>query len=148
MKGSGAPLVKAARRFPHTAAARADRINSIHCAVRSCKALCAFNAESMESEMMNILEELANDNLHPSSRYYRRNSEFDRAVKRVADTESALRSVLSQTEKSLFDAYAEAQDEISYLSSTDTFVYGYRLGALMMIEVFRTSDEIVTGGEE
>lgn len=97
--------------------------------------------------MINILEELANDNLHPNSRYYRRNTEFDRATKQVADTENALRTVLGEPEKRLLDAYSKAQDEIGYLSRTDKFIYGYRLGVLMTMEVFRTSDELVTGGE-
>lgn len=97
--------------------------------------------------MINILEELANDNLHPNSRYYRRNTAFDLATKKVSDTEGALRAALSEPEKKLLEDYTKAQDEIAYLERTDKFIYGYRLGVLMTMEVFRTSDEIVTGGE-
>lgn len=140
-------LVKVSRHFPHAATTRADRINIIHCAARSCKVLCEINAERTDNRMINILEELANDNLHPNSRFYRRNTAFDLATKKVADTESALCAALNESEKRLLADYTKAQDEAAYLSRTDKFIYGYRLGVLMTMEVFRTSDDIVTGGE-
>lgn len=74
----------------HTATTRADYINIIHCAARSCKVLCAINAERTDHRMIDILEELANDNLHPNSRYYRRNTAFDLATKKASDAEGAL----------------------------------------------------------
>ncbi len=40
--------------------------------------------------MIDILEELANDNLYPNSRYYRRNTAFDLATKKASDAEGAL----------------------------------------------------------
>ena len=98
--------------------------------------------------MNNILEDFANGNLHPNERCFKKNSSYAQALKNVANAEHALLSALHEPEKKLLDAFIQAQDEISYLSRTDQFIYGYRLGVLMTLEVFCTSDEIVAGGED
>lgn len=97
--------------------------------------------------MATILEEFANDNLHPGSRYFVRNSEYGRAAKRLTDTENALLASLCEPEKKLLEDFTKAQDEVNHLARIDKFIYGYRLGVLMTMEVFQTSDDIVTGGE-
>lgn len=69
------------------------------------------------------------------------------AIKKLSDAEHALRAALNEQETELLNAYVNAQEKIDYLSGTDRFIYGYRLGVLMTMEVFRTSDEILVGGE-
>ena len=96
--------------------------------------------------MINILEEFANNNIHPDSRYFVQNSKYGRATERLTKAEEALNTVLSKEEKKLFTAYTNAQDELNYLSRTDKFIYGYRLGVLMTMEAYRSNDDIVTGG--
>lgn len=97
--------------------------------------------------MKSILKEFANDNLHPGSRDFVRNSDYGRATKRLSDTETALLASLCEPEKKLLNDFIKAQEDIHYLSNIDRFIYGYRLGVLMTMEVFQTSDDIVTGGE-
>lgn len=96
--------------------------------------------------MKNILIDFANDNLQPNARFFRQGSEYSLAIERICQREDALLAALGETETALFKDYVEAQDEINYLTKTDQFIYGYRLGVLMTMEVFRTSDELVTGG--
>ena len=88
--------------------------------------------------MKNIRIDFANDNLQPNARFFRQGSEYGLAIERICQREGALLAALGKTEK--------AQDEINCLTKTDQFIYGYRLGVLMTMEVFRTSDELVTGG--
>lgn len=96
--------------------------------------------------MINILEELANNNIHPDSRYYIHNSKYGQAAEKLTKAEKALNIKLNEEEKKLFIEYNNAQDELNYLSRTDKFIYGYRLGVLMTMEAFRTDDDIITGG--
>lgn len=132
--------------FPRATTTRADRINIIHCAARSCKVLCEINTERTD-KVKSILKEFANDNLHPGTRDFVHNSEFGRAAKRLSDTETALLASLCEPEKKLLNDFTKAQEEVYHLSYMDKFIYGYRLGVLMTMEVFQTSDDIVTGGE-
>ena len=122
---------------PHTAATGADRIHIIHDAARSCKVLCETDIEGTAGN------EKYTDRLRqrqpPAQRpFFRQGSEYGLAIERICQREGALLAALGKTEK--------AQDEINYLTKTDQFIYGYRLGVLMTMEVFRTSDELVTGG--
>ena len=98
--------------------------------------------------MKNILEAFAHDNLHPNARYFKRNSAYDRAMGRLSGAEKALLNVLNEQQRALLEDYTNAQDDIFYLDRTDQFIYAYSLGVLMMMEVFRTSDDIMVGGEE
>ncbi len=97
--------------------------------------------------MMNILEEFLNGNIQPNDRYFCRGSKYGQAIKKLSDAEHALRAALNEQETELLNAYVNAQEKIDYLSGTDRFIYGYRLGVLMTMEVFRTSDEIIVSGE-
>ena len=92
-----------------------------------------------------MLEAFANDNLQPGSRFFKRDSEYGRAIKRVADTEEALRAMLRKPERELLEELMDAQGELSGISDTDRFIYGYRLGVLMTVEVFAESDKLLAG---
>lgn len=98
--------------------------------------------------MKNILEDFANDHLQPDSRYFTPNSEYARAIEQLADAENTLRTAIGEPERKLLDDYIKAQDEVIYLTKTDRFIYGYRLGVMMTMEVCHTSDQFVVGGEE
>ena len=98
--------------------------------------------------MMNILEAFANDNLHPNSRHLQRNSAYGRAMERLTAVQHTLLDRLDESQRALLEDFTDAQDDMIYLDRTDQFIYAYRLGVLMTMEVFRASDEIVTGGEE
>lgn len=97
--------------------------------------------------MKSILEEFANDNILPGSRYFKQNSEYGKAIKKAADLEDTLGGLLNENERKLLDEFSSAQAEVSRLSSVDKFIYGYRLGVLMTMEVFTGRDDLVVGGE-
>lgn len=97
--------------------------------------------------MKSILEEFANDNILPGSRYFKQNSEYGKAIKKAFDLEDTLGGLLNENERKLLDEFSSAQAEVSRLSSMDKFIYGYRLGVLMTMEVFNGRDDLVVGGE-
>lgn len=98
--------------------------------------------------MGKMLEAFANDDLLPGTRFFKRDSEFGRALKRLTDAESALLASLGESEKKLFVEMAGAQSLVNALTSTKRFVDGYKIGVLMTTEVFLESDKLLSGGEE
>lgn len=61
-------------------------------------------------------------------------------------TEEALLASLDEKQKRLFQAFTDAQTEITLASEVGRFVYGYRLGALMTMEIFEGKEDLIVGG--
>jgi len=97
--------------------------------------------------MRNILEEFAHGNVPLEARDFKRNSRFDRALKQVVASEAKLLEALELKDHGIVTDYSEAQLELNSLTGTDKFIYGYRLGVLMTMEVFNGKDSLVVGGE-
>ena len=86
--------------------------------------------------MKSILEEFACGNISPEPRFFKRDSHYGLTMKILSDSEEKLLSVLDGDLKETLKQFSEAQAEISILSGVDRFIYGYRLGVLMTMEVF------------
>lgn len=97
--------------------------------------------------MQSILEEFARGNISPEARFFKRDSHYGRMMKKLTDTEDALLASLDEKQKRLFQAFADAQTEITLSSEVSRFVYGYRLGALMALEVFEGKEDLIVGGD-
>jgi len=97
--------------------------------------------------MRRILEEFACGNITPEARFFKRDSEYGKAMYALSDIEEKLLALLNENEKKLFDDFSKAQSEISFLSGIDKFIYGYRLGVLMTTEVFEGKENLIVGGE-
>jgi hypothetical protein len=86
--------------------------------------------------MKSILEEFAEGNISTESRFYESGSHYGRTIELLSDCEEKLLWSLNEHDKKLFREFCEAQTEINLLSGIDRFIYGYRLGVLMIMEVF------------
>ena len=104
------------------------------------------NDEGMDT-MKSILEEFACGNISPEPRFFKRDSRYGRAMEMLSDSEEKLLVALSGDEKETFKAFSDAQAEINLLSGIDKFMYGYRLGVLMTIEVYTGRDDLMAGKE-
>ena len=98
--------------------------------------------------MKSVLEEFACGNISPEPRCIKHNSEYEKAVKTLSDAEAKLRAALNGTEQDLLNALLEAQGAVGLLANTDKFIYGYRLGVLMMTEVFDGREDLIVGGKD
>lgn len=96
--------------------------------------------------MRSVLEEFACGNIDPEVRFVRPGSEYSKAMQRVVDCESELMGVLPESKKDLVNAFIDAQGSVSLLSGTDRFIYGYRLGVLMTMEIFNGMENLLPGG--
>lgn len=95
--------------------------------------------------MRSILEEFACGNINPDQRFIERNSEYARAIDTLSNAEEKLRAALNDSEKELLSALLEAQGAVNHLTNIDTFVCGYRLGALMTMDVFNGKQDLTSG---
>jgi len=84
--------------------------------------------------MLSIIREMFHGNLSPKGTY-KRNSDYDKALKAMADAEAKLLSALNDSEKALYEDYVAAQREFSTLEGADHFAYGFILGTSIQNEV-------------
>lgn len=93
--------------------------------------------------MGSILEAFANQDLLTEPRFHDNNPAYGNAMRKLVDAEEALMGRLDPTGKKLLEAFEAAQCDVDDQVATDRFVYGYRLGVLMMVEVFTQRDELI-----
>ena len=84
---------------------------------------------------MQILEDLYVGDVRPGERSFKRNSQYGRALEESSDAADRLIAVLSDEQKKLFEEYMDAQREVMVLTDAETFIYGFRLGAKIMMDV-------------
>lgn len=84
---------------------------------------------------MQILEELYIGNVRPGERSFKRNSQYGRALSASADAADKLIAALTAEQKELFEAFSDAQREVAVLTDAETFIYGFRTGAKIMMDV-------------
>lgn len=89
---------------------------------------------------MLILEDLYLGNVHPNERGFKRNSQYAKALDELVKVGDTLTGGLSEEQKELFEDYMTAQREVTVLTDCETFLYAFRLGAKIMLDV-------LTGGQ-
>ena len=47
---------------------------------------------------------------------------------------------LTEEQKKLFEAYMDAQREVNILTDCETFIYAFKLGAKLMLDVLENSE--------
>ncbi|WP_102410608.1 DUF6809 family protein [Beduinella massiliensis] len=97
--------------------------------------------------MGKILEALANDQLVFATKYFEDGTNCDQAVKRWIEADRSLRAMLNAEGSKHLDDLNGARNQLSSLSSTDSFCIGFRLGALMLVEVFTERDGLIGKAE-
>lgn len=90
--------------------------------------------------MGRILEDLFNGNLNPNSKDFLRGTQYDAAMRVIAESEEKLLALLEGEAKELFLSNISAHGEIELLTALEHFVSGFRLGARILVEVFWDQD--------
>ena len=86
--------------------------------------------------MERILEALANDDLSTMANTIKETPEYGENMKEICKIENILYAALNPTEIGLLKKLEDLQLDVAELSTTARFIDGYRLGVLMMAEVF------------
>ena len=97
--------------------------------------------------MISILEEFALGNVNPNDGNIKKDTRYAKVMNLIVDIENKLLTTLDEEPKQLFSKYSNVQLEANAISNNDKFIYGYRLGVLMTMEVFKGSDDNIFGGE-
>lgn len=82
---------------------------------------------------MNILEELYYGNIVPNEKCAKLNCEVKELLKLLNRNEEKLTATFSEEQKITFEKYKGCNREISEISERETFLNGFRLGALIMM---------------
>ena len=88
---------------------------------------------------MQILEDLFLGDVRPGERSGNRNRQQAKALDELLKAEEELSTSLSEEQKKLFEAFTDAQREVSILIDAETFIYGFRTGAKIILDVLTDS---------
>ncbi|MBD5115558.1 MAG: hypothetical protein HDT46_10265 [Ruminococcaceae bacterium] len=88
---------------------------------------------------MRILEELWYGNIN-DSRFLKNNAKLTEMLNLLSRNADNLMENLSEKEKEIFEKYKDCSAEISQIKECENFIKGFRLGALIMLEVMEDLD--------
>ena len=91
---------------------------------------------------MSILEQFANGDIHPHERACNNDPEYRSICHELESLKEKLFHSLGEADKKMFEEFLEIQLDESNLHDISTFIHGYRLGALMTMEVFTYNNEL------
>lgn len=89
------------------------------------------------------MEALADENLQLVKRPIDHDSEISQEMIKLGKLRTAFEEALSDKEKEAFQNLKDTSDGVSLNYATERFVAGFRLGVLMMAEVFAGSDDLI-----
>ena len=90
--------------------------------------------------MRNTLEDLYYGNITPGAQQVAPNSELKRATDRVARFESQLTERLDEAGQTILEKLIESKDEIESITALENFIFGFWLGAKIMMECMDKND--------
>ena len=98
--------------------------------------------------MKSILEEFARGNINPNVGSVKRGSEYDRLGKALVEAENKITAGIGEELQDTMKQYIDLQGDTNLIANIDSFIYGYRLGVLMTMEVFNGKENAIFGGAE
>ena len=84
---------------------------------------------------MPILEDLYLGDIRPNERFFKRNSQYAKALDEVVKVGDTLTESLNEKQKALFEDYMTAQREVTVLTDCETFCCAFKLGAKIILDV-------------
>ncbi len=90
---------------------------------------------------MMILDQLWYGNLAPGERKIRPSGEYGKQFRIMEKYEEMVKAELSEAGKKAFEDFMDAGSTASDMSECDSFVTGFRMGVLMMLDVFCPESE-------
>ena len=96
--------------------------------------------------MYHILEKLSNGNLNLGERGFKQNSAYGEMIHKLADKSDVFLKTLDSDQKLLYEELSDIQYNVQSMSMTDQFIYGFRLGLLIALEISNVSDDYMING--
>ena len=85
--------------------------------------------------MKSILEDLFYGNICPNTDCRGNGKDTKQLMGYIADHHSALNETLTDKQKEIFEKFNDCYDELTDINEREIFVYAFRLGARIAIEV-------------
>ena len=87
---------------------------------------------------MYLLDNLWRGNISPSERFVRRNSEYSKISEKFCDEMEAFMATLSPEAKRQMESVEDLRISLSVIHDEDLFIYAFRMGAQMILDVVGT----------
>ena len=84
---------------------------------------------------MFVLQELWRGNITPSERFVRSGSEYKKIAGKLSDEMDKLMEAISPEAKKQIETIDNLRADMTVLANEDYFIYGFRLGARLMLDV-------------
>lgn len=84
---------------------------------------------------MQILEDLYVGDVRPNERFFKRNTQYAKALDALVKAGDALTDGLSEKQRVRFEDYMTAQREVNVLTDCETFCLAFKTGAKIMLDV-------------
>jgi len=95
--------------------------------------------------MRSILEEFFWGNISPEVQCVEKNSEYEKIMRVICNTEEKLLERLGEDDKGTLKTYIDAQMDLNALTAVKSQIYGYKLGVLMTAEAYVTGGDLIAG---
>lgn len=95
--------------------------------------------------MKTILEELYDGNIYPDELIIPKDPGYNPINQKISDMLEMWKKKLSEDDYKQFEMFMDLRCEASSMEVSASFIYGFKLGALIMIEVFAGKEELVRG---
>lgn len=93
--------------------------------------------------MKTVLEELYNGNMYPAELIISKNPEYRPLNKKISDMLAAWKNKLPEDDYIQLENLLDLRIQLSLMETSESFLYGFRLGVLIMIEVYTGKEELV-----
>lgn len=97
--------------------------------------------------MKTILEELYDGNIYPDELIIPKDPGYNLLNQKISDMLEMWKKKLSDDDYKLFEMFMDLRCESSSMEASASFIYGFKLGTLIMIEVLSGRDELIRGQE-
>ena len=84
---------------------------------------------------MFVLQELWRGNITPSERFVRSGSEYKKIAGKLSDEMDRLMDAISPEARKKLENIGNLRADMAVLSNEDYFIYGFRLGARLILDI-------------
>lgn len=98
--------------------------------------------------MKNILEELYNGKIYPAELIISKDTQYRTLNQKFSDKMESWKNKLTEDDYMQLEALLDLRNETSEMESMASYMYGFKLGALIMVEVLTGMGELARNDEE
>ena len=95
--------------------------------------------------MKSILEKLYDGEIYPDELIVPKDPEYHETNQKISDTLDTWKKKLSEDDFKQLEKLLDLRSCVDSMDATSSFVYGFKLGAAMMIEVLTGKEELARG---